>query len=103
MFINQAKNAGMYKERKYNPKHNVRKQIRHGKQVRYIDECEVLLKNSLRPDNTSDKQYQEYAEQINIYKKLVYKTKKMHIKTFHKKIRNLKTRNSKEFGKIIQS
>ena len=63
----------------------------------------MLLKNSLGPDNTSDKQYQEYAEQINIYKKLVSKTKKMHIKKFHKEIRNLKTRNPKEFCKIIQS
>ena len=50
------------------------------------------------PDNTSDKQYQEYAEQINIYKKLCLKAKK-----FHKEIRNLKTRNPKEFCKILQS
>ena len=33
MLINQAKNTGMYKERKYNPKHNV------------SNECEVLRKN----------------------------------------------------------
>ena len=61
MFINPAKNTGMYKEMKYNPKHFVRKRRRHGKQVWYNDECEVLRKkcmfkkNSLGPDNTSDK------------------------------------------------
>ena len=82
IFVNPAKNTGMYKERKYIPKHNVRKHRRHGKQMWYNDECEVLrkkmyaIKNSLGPDNTSDKQYQEYAEQINIYKKLVSKTNK---------------------------
>ena len=45
MFINPAKNTGMYKERKSNPKHIVRKRRRHGKQVWYNDECEVLRKN----------------------------------------------------------
>ena len=59
----------------------------------------MLLKNSLGPDNSSDKQYHEYAEQINIYKKLVSKTQKMHIKKYHKEIRNLKTRKPKDFGK----
>ena len=44
MFINPAKNTGMFKEWKYNPKHNVRKRRRHGKQVWYNDECEVLRK-----------------------------------------------------------
>ena len=72
--------------------------------VKFLEKKCMLLKNSLRPDNTSDKQYQEYAEQINKYKKLVSKTlKNMHIKKFHKEIRNLKTRNPKEFWKIIQS
>ena len=66
--------------------------------VKFLEKM-YALKNSLGPDNTSDKQYQEYAEQINIYKKLVSKTNKMHIKKFHKEIRNLKTQNPKDSGK----
>ena len=87
MFLNPAKNTGMCEERKYYPKHNEAQRTWY--QVWYNDECEVLrkkcmlLKNS--PDNTSDKQYQEYAEQINIYKKLVSKTKKCTLISFIKR------------------
>ena len=106
MLINPAKNTGIYRERKRKTKQKPR---RHGKQVWYNKDCEVsrkecmLLKNSLMHDNTTHIQHQEFHKKGQSYKKLVIKTKQIYTKQFHRKIRSLKSRNPKEFWKIIQT
>ena len=43
------------------------------------------------------------SENVKSYKKLVFKTKQKYTKQFHREIRSLKSRNPKEFWKIIQT
>ena len=50
----------------------------------------MLLKYSLKPENTSEKQHHEFYDKINIYKKLV---SKKCIQMFHKEIRSLRSRS----------
>ena len=109
MLINPARNTGIYRERKRKTKHISKKPRRHGKQVWYNEDCEVsrkecmLLKNSLIHDNTTHIQHQEFHKKVQSYKKLVIKTKQIYTKQFHREIRSLKSRNPKEFWKIIQT
>ena len=109
MLINPARNTGIYRERKRKTKHINKKPRRHGKQVWYNEDCEVsrkecmLLKNSLMHDNTTHIQHQEFHKKVQSYKKLVIKTKQIYTKQFHREIRSLKSRNPKEFWKIIQT
>ena len=109
MLINPARNTGIYRERKRKTKHINKNPRRHGKQVWYNEDCEVsrkecmLLKNSLIHDNTTHIQHQEFHEKVKSYKKLVIKTKQIYTKQFHREIRSLKSRNPKEFWKIIQT
>ena len=63
----------------------------------------MLLKNSLIHDNTTHIQHQEFHKKVKSYKKLVIKTKQIYTKQFHREIRSLKSRNPKEFWKIIQT
>ena len=46
----------------------------------------LLIKNSLRYDNTSDAQYQSFHEHVQQYKKLVSKTKRTHTMQFQTKL-----------------
>ena len=62
-----------------------------------------VLKNSLIHDKTTYIQHQEFQEKVQSYKKLVIKTKQIYTKQYHKEIRSLKSRNPKEFWKIIQT
>ena len=63
----------------------------------------MLLKNSLIHDNATHIQHQEFHKKVQSYKKLVIKTKQIYTKQFHREIRSLKSRNPKEFWKIIQT
>ena len=75
----------------------------------FNNECEMLrkqymsIKNSLKPENTSDQQYQIFHEHGKMYKKMINKTKKKCTIRFQSEIRNLKTTNPKEFWKIIKT
>ena len=46
---------------------------------------------------------QEFHEKVQSYKKLVIKTKQIYAKQFYREIRSLKSRNPKEFWKIIKT
>ena len=99
ILIHPAKVTGLYKQ--YTR--------RYGEKTWFSDECEILrkkcliLKNSLRYDNTSDAQYQSFHEHVKQYKKLVSKTKPKHTMQFQTKIINLKTQNPREFWTILKS
>ena len=62
-----------------------------------------FLKNSLIHDNTTHIQHQEFHEKVQSYKKRVIKTKQIYTKPFHREIRSFKSRDPKEFWKIIQT
>ena len=62
-----------------------------------------VLKNSLIDDNTTYIQHHEFQEKVQSHKKLVIKTKKIYTKHYHREMRSLKSRNPKEFRKIIQT
>ena len=63
----------------------------------------MSLKKSLNVDSSSGTHLQLFHEHVKKYKKLVLKTKKKYTKKFHSEIRNLKSRNPREFWKIISS
>ena len=63
----------------------------------------MSIKNSLKPENASDQQYQIFHEHGKMYKKVINKTKKKYTIKFQSEIRNLKTTNTKEFWKIIKT
>ncbi len=107
VFIKPAKETGMYKEIK--PRKFVKKSRRHGRNVWFNNECEILrkkymcLKDSLNMGNVTLEQHQEFETHFKTYKKCVTKSKRSYTKEFHSEIRNLKTRNPKEFWKIINT
>ena len=109
LFINPARKVGIYKEFKNNSKSVTKKSRRHGKKTWFNNECEMLrnqymsIKNSLKPENASDQQYQIFHEHGKMYKKVINKTKKKYTIKFQSEIRNLKTTNPKEFWKIIKT
>ena len=61
------------------------------------------LKNSLSISSTPDETHLIYLEPIREYTKMVSQTKKIYTKEFHCNIRNLKTRDPKQFWKIIKN
>ena len=63
----------------------------------------MTLKNQLKIDNVSEPQYQIYHDHVKIYKRFVSRTKRLHVNKFHTEICNFKTRNPKEFWKLIQT
>ena len=75
LFINPARKVGIYKEFKNNSKSVTNKSRRHGKKTWFNNECEMLckqymsIKNSLKPENASDQQYQIFHEHGKMYKK----------------------------------
>ena len=103
---NQQKQQACIKKH-YNRKIKVDR--RHGSHVWFNKNCEMLrrkcmsIKNSLSIKNTPDETHLLYLEHIREYKKLVSKTKKIYTKEFHSKIRNLKTRDPKQFWTIIKN
>ena len=109
LFIQPAKKTGIYKVFDKKPNTFIKKTRRHGKQSWYNNECDALrrkcmsMKKSLKVESSSSKDLQLFHEHVNKYKKLVVKTKKKYSKKFHTEIRNLKSRNPREFWKIISS
>ena len=62
----------------------------------------MSIKNSLKPENASDQQYQIFHEhgKMQIVQKKFNKTKKKYTIKFQSEIRNLKTTNPRKFWKI---
>ena len=108
LFIQPAKKTGIYKVFDEKPSTFIKKTRRHGRQSWYNNECDalrrkcMLMKKSLIVEciGTHLKLFHEHVKR---YKKLVLKTKKKYTKKFHSEIRNLKSRNPREFWKIISS
>ena len=107
IFIEPASSTGIYREHTNNSR-NVRNQSRqHGKKVWFNRECELLrkkcmtIKNSLK--HVCNPQYQLFHEHVKQYKNVVSKTKKIYTRKFHSDIRKLKTKNPKEFWKVIKT
>ena len=93
ILIYPAKVTGIHKQYTLYSSYHTKRTRRHDKKH---DECEILrkqsllIRNSLRYDNTSDAQYQSFHEHVKQYKKLVSKTKRKHTMQFLSKIINLK-------------
>ena len=62
----------------------------------------MSIKNSLKPENASDQQYQIFHEH-GLKKIKINKTKKMYTIKFQSEIRILKTTNPMKFWKIIKT
>ena len=61
----------------------------------------MTIKNSLR--HVFYPQYQLFHEHVKQYKKVVPKTNKLYTRKFHSDIRKLKTKNPREFWKVIKT
>ena len=109
LFIQPAMKTGIYKVFDEKPNKFIKKTRRHGRQSWYNNECDVLrkkcmsMKKSLNVECPSGTHLHLFHEHVRKYKKLVLKTKKKYTKKFHTDIRSLKSRNPREFWKIISA
>ena len=104
MFIEPAKSTGMFKELKHN-KH-VRKQRRFKKEKWFDVDCEDGRRDFMSKKNryvTGNIAQNEYTNTWKKYKKIIKNKKREYTKSFHLKIRNMKTSKPKEFWNLINS
>ena len=79
---------------------------RHGKKTWFNSECEIVRKECMTIKNyfrNGYPQYQLFPEHVKHYKKVVPKTKKLYTRKFHSDIRKLKTKNPREFWKVLKT
>ena len=106
IFITPAISTNMYKEIERQKNRFVKKTRQHGRKTWFSNECEVLrnecmdMKNFLTHEPSFDS-YELYHIHVKKYKKCVNKTKNIYTKNYYDQIRCLKTRNPKDFCKII--
>ena len=61
----------------------------------------MTIKHYLK--HVCDPQYQLFHEHVKQYQKVVSKTNKLYTSKFHSDIRKLKTKNLREFWKVIKT
>ena len=108
LFISSAQQAGMCKK----PKKSKKKARKHPNKPWFNSECETQRQNYLDFKNSipftrdkveREKNQAEIAKRCNIYQKFIKKQKQAYYKQLHENLRKMRTNDSKEYWKILNS